>query len=291
VTVHSMTAYARTTQNNDHSQWTWEIKSVNHRYLECHIRLPEAYKAIEIELRNRLKKNLHRGKVDISLQVSAVDQAHTIQLNPSAIKHLFDSMALVNQLAPTGVAPLQLTLNDLLKWPGMTEVQNSQTTEQINEILESFEKALGVLKTERAREGEALKTAISERLPGIYSIAQSLSTSVPEMVQHQRDRLEQRIAELGTEFQPERLAQELILYAQKIDIAEEIDRIKTHVKEIEQMLTKGGCIGRRLDFLLQELNREANTVGSKAVHIQSSQSSVNLKVLIEQMREQTQNIE
>ncbi|WP_431483091.1 YicC/YloC family endoribonuclease [Pseudomonas solani] len=286
--VHSMTAFARVEQAGTHGTLSWELRSVNHRYLEPHLRLPESFRDLEGAVREALRQSLSRGKVECTLRFAEENAGKSLQVDRERAAQLVEAAeavaALVKQPAPLN--PLEI-----LAWPGVL-VADAADPQALNAAaLEVFAKALDELRNGRAREGADLARLLNERLDGILEEVEALRKLVPQMLTTQRQKILDRFGEMKAELDPQRLEQELVLLAQKSDVAEELDRLSTHVSEVRRVLKAGGAAGRRLDFLMQELNREANTLGSKAFDSRSTQAAVNLKVLIEQMREQVQNIE
>ncbi|MEG4316246.1 YicC/YloC family endoribonuclease [Pseudomonas sp. FIP_A4] len=286
--VHSMTAFARSELAGPHGTLSWEIRSVNHRYLEPHLRLPETFRDLEGAVREALRKGLSRGKVECTLRFAEDAGRGELQLDRERASQLIAAAesvaALIRQPAP--IDPLQV-----LGWPGVL-VGDAIDPQALNQsALQLFHDALAQLREGRQREGEELARLLDERLDGILVEVATLREQVPQMLAAQRQKVLDRCAEMQVELDPQRLEQEMVLLAQKSDVAEELDRLATHVGEVRRVLKAGGAAGRRLDFLMQELNREANTLGSKAFDPRSTQAAVNLKVLIEQMREQVQNIE
>jgi uncharacterized protein (TIGR00255 family) len=274
--ISSMTAFARTTRSGPHGDFTWELRSVNHRYLELSLRLPDALRGLEPRVRELASRELGRGKVDITLRHAAPAGATSLDIDEAALAALLAAAAQVRDRLGTHATPPDPL--DVLRWPGVVKSAESADQDAIDaEALHALHAAFGELKATRQREGERLATLIEERAAGVLELAQKIGTRMPAIRDAWRAKIRERIAALGTPVEPARLEQELVLAVQKGDIAEELDRIGIHVKEIRDCLAKGGAVGRRLDFLMQELGREANTVGSK--------------VLIEQMREQIQNIE
>ncbi|QCT98610.1 YicC family protein [Stutzerimonas degradans] len=286
--VHSMTAFARSELAGPHGTLSWEIRSVNHRYLEPHLRLPETFRDLEGAVREALRKGLSRGKVECTLRFAEDAGRGELQLDRERASQLIAAAesvaALIRQPAP--IDPLQV-----LGWPGVL-VGDAIDPQALNQsALQLFHDALAQLREGRQREGEELARLLDERLDGILVEVATLREQVPQMLAAQRQKVLDRCGEMQVELDPQRLEQEMVLLAQKSDVAEELDRLATHVGEVRRVLKTGGAAGRRLDFLMQELNREANTLGSKAFDPRSTQAAVNLKVLIEQMREQVQNIE
>ena len=286
--VHSMTAFARNEQATAHGTLSWELRSVNHRYLEPHLRLPEAFRDLECAVREALRQGLARGKVECTLRFAEESAGKPLQVDSERARQLITA---AEQVAALIKQPAPLNPLEVLAWPGVL-VADSADPQALNAAaLKLFDQALGELKAGRAREGAELAKLLNERLDSILDEVAALRELVPQMLAGQRQKIETRFAEMQAELDPQRLEQELVLLAQKSDVAEELDRLSTHVSEVRRVLKAGGAAGRRLDFLMQELNREANTLGSKAFDPRSTQAAVNLKVLIEQMREQVQNIE
>lgn len=286
--IHSMTAFARAELAGDHGTLSWEIRSVNHRYLEPHLRLPEAFRDLEGAVRDALRKGLSRGKVECTLRYAEDAAGRSMQVDESRAKTLIAAAEAVARLIerPAPINPL-----DVLAWPGVIVGDAADPQALGKAALQLFDTALAELKAGRQREGEELARLINDRLDAIAQETTTLRGLVPQMLAAQRQKMLDRCAEMRVELDPQRLEQELALLAQKSDVAEELDRLATHVSEVRRVLQSGGAAGRRLDFLMQELNREANTLGSKAIDTRSTQAAVTLKVLIEQMREQVQNIE
>ncbi len=287
--IRSMTAFARSEIRGDAGLIACEIRSVNHRFLEPGFRLPEALRDIEFPVRERLRQALTRGKVDVQCRYEAADASGgTIELDRELASQLVAAAAEIDHMT-RHASPLNAT--DILRLPGVIRSRETDTAALLTTALQSFEQALGQFIAMREREGVELARLIEERLGLMMAEVEKVRVRMPGILAHYRERLLGRLADIRSELNSERLEQEMILFAQKIDVTEEMDRLTTHVSEIRRVLKEGGAVGRRLDFLMQELNREANTLGSKSVSADSSLSSVELKVLIEQMREQIQNIE
>ncbi len=286
--THSMTAFARTELAATGGTLSWEIRSVNHRYLEPHLRLPDIFRELEFPVREALRKALSRGKVECTLRFAENDAARSLQINQLLAAEV---IAAARSLAAMIPEPAPLNPLEILAWPGV-QVTAAADQQQLNQqALELFRQALAQLKTGRTREGEELARIIRDKLDAVLEQVASLRALLPEMLASQRQKIAERCAELQISLDPERLEQEIALLAHKSDVAEELDRLTTHVAEVSRVLQEPGATGRQLDFLMQELNREANTLGSKAFDTRSTQAAVHLKVLIEQMREQVQNIE
>lgn len=287
--IRSMTAFARAETRTDFGLIACEIRSVNHRFLEPGFRLPDALREIEFPLRERLRQALTRGKVDVQLRYEAAEHhGGSLELDRDLAAQYVKAAEEIDQLS-RHAAPLNAT--DILRLPGVVRTRETDLAALQAEALKTFEMALAQFIAMREREGAELARLISERLVAMVAETEKVRVRMPAILAHYRERLLGRLVDIKAELNAERLEQEMILFAQKIDVAEEMDRLTAHVAEIRRVLGEAGPVGRRLDFLMQELNREANTLGSKSVSADSSQSSVELKVLIEQMREQIQNIE
>ena len=286
--IHSMTAFARAEQAGANGTLSWELRSVNHRYLEPHLRLPEAFRDLEGGVREALRNGLSRGKVECTLRFSDDNAGKALQVDLERAAQL---VAAAESIASLIKQPAALNPLEVLGWPGVL-VADAADPQALNKTaLALFTQALDELKQGRLREGAELAKLLNERLDSIAAEVVALRELVPQMLAAQRQKILDRCAEMQADLDPQRLEQELVMLAQKSDVAEELDRLVTHVSEVRRVLKSGGAAGRRLDFLMQELNREANTLGSKAFDTRSTQAAVNLKVLIEQMREQVQNIE
>ncbi|MDX1369710.1 YicC/YloC family endoribonuclease [Pseudomonas sp.] len=286
--IHSMTAFARAEQAGPNGTLSWELRSVNHRYLEPHLRLPDAFRDLEGAVREALRNGLSRGKVECTLRFAEESAGQPLQVDRERAAQL---VAAAESVASLIKHPAPLNPLEVLSWPGVL-VADAADPQALNKAAMSlFKQALEELKQSRSREGIELAKLLSDRLDSIDGEVAALRELVPQMLAMQRQKILDRSAELQVELDPQRLEQELVILAQKSDVAEELDRLSTHVSEVRRVLKSGGAAGRRLDFLMQELNREANTLGSKAFDTRSTQAAVNLKVLIEQMREQVQNIE
>ena len=287
--VHSMTAFSRQQVESEWGSLIWEIRSVNHRYLEPSVRLPESFRSLENPIRKELREKLNRGKVECQLrfQTLATKQIDW-QLNLELVSRLTKANSEINR--KTGGDYLLSSL-DILKWPGV--ISDQPLDEEIfnQEALKLFEKALDDLIVSRKREGESLRSMLLKRLESIQSIVDSIRSKMPLIITKQKENLLLRLEELKAEFEPTRLEQEIAMLAQKADVDEELDRLNSHLQEVKRVIDSDGQVGRRLDFLMQELNREANTLSSKSIVVETTQGAVELKVLIEQMREQIQNIE
>ena len=285
----SMTAFARQQSDHDFGTLIWEIRAVNHRYLEPTFRLPESLRHLEGTLREVLRQNVQRGKVEAQLKFIAATAAKaSITLNEDVMTQLKTSMAAIRSHFPSHAAPTEL---DILRWPGLVQERELDTKQIEEQTSALFSSTLKAFQQQRDREGAELQKLIEDRLAQISGIVATLRAELPKILTAQADRIKTQFAELQLQVEPQRLEQEIVLIAQKADIAEELDRLDTHVKEVQHTFKQKGQVGRRLDFLMQEFNREANTICSKAIVTATTFGAVELKVLIEQMREQIQNIE
>lgn len=286
--MHSMTAFARTDLQTDTGSFTWEIRSVNSRYLELHFRLPETLRAVESQVREVLRKSLHRGKVECSLKFTPQVLSQGMNVNETLVSQLNAAADHVHSIIGPGNA---LDALEILKWPGvlMQPALDSQAIEQ--DAMQAFEVTLTQLIEMREREGAALAQFISQRIDGIAEQVAKVKALLPQILQAQREALLNKLADLKQQVDPDRFEQEMVIVLQKADVDEELDRLDAHLDEVARILKHKGAVGRRLDFMMQELNREANTLSSKSISHLTTQIAVELKVLIEQMREQVQNIE
>lgn len=291
--IRSMTAFARVQESNEAGSITWELRSVNHRYLEPGIKLPDDFRHLEAEVRKQLSKYLTRGKVDLGLRYK-LDQPQQggICLNQDIVKSLREVEQQVLNIVHEGS---KLSVHDILAWPGVID-DVERDFSALNKIaLSSLVTALQQLQQGRETEGKALDELIRSRCAQISDIVAELRKHRPEMMTALREKwennLDDKLKQWRETANENRLEQELVMLAQKLDVDEELDRLDTHVTEVLNVLERDEAVGRRLDFLMQELNREANTLGSKSQDSLTTQLAVDLKVLIEQMREQVQNIE
>jgi uncharacterized protein (TIGR00255 family) len=285
----SMTAFARCDQGSPWGELAWELRTVNHRYLDISLRLPEVFRPLEPGIRDAAAKYLKRGKLDATLYFRPGEAgAGELALDETLLHQLVDLAHRVEVVAHN-VSGLRTA--DLLRWPGVVkgaEVDNEGLRQAAMDLLQ---KALEELMATRRREGAQIAELIRSRLDGAQTQVDTVRGVLPEITRNYRERLEERLAEIKEQVDPARLEQEIVLFAQRTDVAEELDRLEAHLQEVRRVVDGDGPVGRRLDFLMQELNREANTLGSKAADIRLTNASVELKVLIEQMREQIQNIE
>lgn len=284
----SMTAFERREIQGEWGRLSWELRSVNHRYLDIHPRLPEDLRQLETAVRERIGQRLGRGKVECTLRFEATAASGDVQLNWEYVDQILAATRELN-VRLHGAAPIPAT--DVLRLPGVLREQG-RDLEPVKEVaLSLLDEALDGFVETREREGGRLGAMIGERATQLQTLAGDIRARMPEINQRVRARLEQRLTELDQPADPHRLEQELIYIAQRMDVAEELDRLEAHVQEIQDVLQRQEPIGRRLDFLMQELNREANTLGSKSAALETTNTSVDMKVLIEQMREQIQNLE
>lgn len=286
--VFSMTAFARASSECPQGRFTWEIRSVNSRYLELHFRLPDAFRDLEPALRERLRQQLSRGKVECGLRFQPIQSSERLQVNSAMVHELVRAADEVHAIIGPGNA---MNVLEVLQWPGVLSSEDTDSKALQATALQAFDECLQQSKDARAREGAELATLIRQRLATMRSIIAAVQEQMPAALAAQRQQLADKLAALQVQADPQRLETELVLLAQKADIAEELDRLNTHLQEVERILQAGEPIGRRLDFMMQELNREANTLSSKSITTGITQAAVDLKVLIEQMREQVQNIE
>jgi len=283
-----MTAYARREVKGDWGTAVWEIRSVNQRYLETYLRMPEQFRGLEPVLRERFRKRLARGKVECNLRFEANQAASSeLTINEDLAQQVIKAAKWVKETAGEGnIGPFQV-----LNWPGVMEAPEQDLDAINKDLLAGFDAAITDFIAARASEGENMKALIVQRLDAISTEAEKVRQRMPEIISWQRERLTTRFEDAKVELDPSRIEQELVMMAQKSDVAEELDRLDSHVKETQKIMKKGGACGRRLDFMMQEFNREANTLASKSISTDITASAVELKVLIEQMREQIQNIE
>jgi len=285
--IHSMTGYARKEFKGQWGTAVWEIRSVNQRYLETYFRLPESFRSLESILRERLRQGLERGKIECNLRFESQANQGQLQINEAFAEQLIDNALWVIDRAGQG------TLNpvDILRWPGVMEGAEQDMDALNTELLAAFDTVFKEFIAARQAEGEKLKEVLELRLAAVATEAAKVGAQMPAILDWQRQRIIDRLADANIDLEPARVEQEIVLLAQKIDVAEELDRLNMHVTETRKILSKGGACGRRLDFMMQEFNRESNTLASKSINAEVTQSAVELKVLIEQMREQIQNVE
>ena len=286
--THSMTAFTRQEEQHPWGTLSWEIRSVNQRFLEPHFRLPDTLRELEPAIRDLQRKSLNRGKVESVLRFHPAQVSDSLSIDEQLVKQLANAAETISSHLnkPGSINPLQI-----MQWPGVLQNEEVDADQLKKAALELYKKGLKDLIDMRAREGEELANLINQRLDGIDAIVVQVRAALPGILERQRQLILDKLDSIKDDLDPARLEQEMVLVANKTDVAEELDRLETHVNEVRRTLKKKEPVGRRLDFLMQELNREANTLASKSIVTETTQCAVELKVLIEQMREQIQNIE
>lgn len=284
----SMTAYARITEEHNWGSISCELKSVNHRFLEVGFRMPESLREAETTLRDMARKKLGRGKIDCSVQITFNHSDASSELDLETAR---EHIKIVESISAEITQPGTISAIDIMKLPGVLKDSSIDIKQLSKAGIQAFDLALDQMLEGRSREGEKLANMIEQRLLGIEAQIALVREHLPEILEQQRNRLHEKLAELKDQLDEQRLEQEMVIISNRADVDEELDRLEAHVIEIRRVLGDQASIGRRLDFLMQELNREANTLGSKSISNITTQASVELKVLIEQMREQIQNIE
>ena len=279
--IHSMTGF----DLSEFDDLSWELRSVNHRYLELNFKLPEDCRHLEAALKIRAKAQLTRGKIDCTLRRTIATQSQ-LAVDQGLIQNLVTAIKTIEKVSKRAI---DINGLDLLKWPGVLASEQSRPDD--GDILARFDTALGRFSQTRAREGDATRLDILEKLAHLDTTLAALKQATPEIIQRAQARLTTRFEAWDLAADSERIHQEIVLLTSKADVGEEIERIDAHMAEVRRCLAKGGPVGRRLDFLMQELNREANTLSSKAIAVESTFGAVDMKVAIEQMREQIQNLE
>jgi uncharacterized protein (TIGR00255 family) len=288
--IRSMTGFARRERQGPWGTLTCELRTVNHRYLEVSLRLPEDLRGLEGDARQILSSNLRRGKVDAGLYLrSTVAATPALEINQPMVEQLLLRAAEVSaRLGDHVGAPSAF---DVLRWPGVVREAERDITPLAAEALELLKETSEQLNESRAREGARIREMLQTRCQALVEAVALVRARLPEVSARIRAKVSERIAQLGTQVDPERLEQELVLLAYKMDVEEELDRLGSHVTETMRVLDSTEPAGRRLDFLMQELNREANTLSSKSQDVETTRAAVDMKVLIEQLREQVQNVE
>ena len=285
----SMTGFAREDTETPFGTLSCELRTVNHRYLDVHFRLPEELRAKEIELRQRIGARLKRGKVDCSLHLRrSGGAAAKLEINKDMVRQLG---ARIDEIASLLPATQAVDPVDILRWPGVIEEPEIDTDPLLAAATDLLEHTLGALGQMRSSEGGRIAGMLEARCKDILLLATGVRERMPQVLKAVRTKQQERIDKLDVDADPARLETELALIAQKLDVDEELDRLESHISEIRSALQSNEPVGRRLDFLMQELNREANTLGSKSADAETTKAAVDLKVLIEQMREQIQNVE
>jgi len=287
--IQSMTAFARHESQGDWGSAVWELRSVNHRYLEASLRLPETLSVLEPLIRERLKARLQRGKIDIVLRYHAPNNEGRLAVNKEFVAQLIKARAEIAEQSALMLAPFNP--GDILSYPGVLQVAALDVVHLTTTLMAEFERVLEQFIAVRRREGAALQNFFAQRLTAIQAEIAKVKKCLPVVLVEQREKLLARFAETKLTLDSARLEQEMVLFAQKIDVTEELERLHAHLTEMQRVLSEEEAVGRRLDFLLQESNREVNTLGAKSVNMEITLAVVELKVLLEQLREQTQNIE
>jgi len=287
--IRSMTAFARQDTQEDWGTLTCEIRTVNHRYLEPSFRLPEALRELENSFREQLRKQLRRGKVDVAIRLQANESAtQGFEIDEEVANAVNEAANHINRMLDN---PAHISALDVLRWPGVLASTEQDFGPARKAAGELFERTVSELVTVREREGERLRPLFEDRLTTMGERVTEVRERMPELIRAQEEHLKNRFEQAKVELDPDRVAQEMVMLAQKSDVAEELDRLEAHITEVSDTLKSDDAIGRRLDFLMQELNREANTLSSKSIDARVTRAAVDLKVLIEQMREQVQNLE
>jgi uncharacterized protein (TIGR00255 family) len=288
--IRSMTGFARVDRQFEFGRLSWEMRSVNHRYLDFGLRLPEEFRPLEADIRKRLGQYLSRGKIEVALRFfeTAGATGSGLELNLPLAKELLNLHGEMSRLASADQQP---DISRMLKWPGLIEEKRPDPAPVQAAAMELLIEAAQELQAARGREGEQMANAIRERLAGVAVLTANIRAWLPEIRDALKQRMLDRIADLPQPLDPGRIEQEVVLLSQKIDVDEELDRLDAHVEEVYRVLDLSEPVGRRLDFLMQEFNRESNTLSSKSIDQRTTQAAVDLKVLIEQMREQVQNVE
>ena len=286
--IRSMTAFAAGERSTEWGVLSGELRAVNHRFLELGLRLPDELRAFEAQLRERVAARVSRGKLDLVLRLRSTGGGDALQVDEALLARLGD----LAQRLDTRFPRLQVQFTELLQFPGVVQARGVDADVLQREVLALLDGMLDDFVAAREREGGKLAQVIAGRADAIGKIAAEVRGLVPQIRVGQRQKLEARLHDLGTALDPGRLEQDLVIWLQKLDVDEELDRLDSHLAELRRILNGGkDAVGRRLDFLLQEFNREANTLGSKSVDARTSNAAVELKVLIDQIREQIQNIE
>ena len=287
--IASMTGFARREISGNWGALVCELRSVNHRFLESGCRRPDELRAAEGELRQRLAREIKRGKVDCSISYRRVQGAETaLEVDTAALERLLSSVRDISRSLPGNPT---VNVLDVLRWPGVLRDETDSGDELLKATHALFGNTIEELIAARAREGQRLRELLEQRCNGLEALVAHVRTRLPEVQARVRTRLDDRLAELKANVDQERLEQELAILLQRLDVDEELDRLAGHIVEIRRVIDGSEPAGRRLDFLMQELNREANTLSSKSQDLETTRSAVDMKVIIEQMREQVQNVE
>jgi len=287
--LRSMTGFARSERATTAGLLAWELRSVNHRYLEVSLRLPEELRALDGDIRRTIGAAARRGKVEATCYLRPVTAAgRELTLDDALLDRLVEhALSVRRRLGDAG----RIGAMDLLRWPGVVRDADRDTTPLGPAALALLAETLAAFSGSRAAEGERIAEMLSSRAGAVARLVDGIAARLPEVQSRIRAKMAERLAALGSDGNPERLEQEIAIIVQKMDVAEELDRLKSHVTELTNTLASGDAVGRKLDFLMQEFNREANTLSSKSQDVETTRSAVELKVLIEQMREQVQNVE
>lgn len=287
--IASMTGFAALSREFPIGSLSIELRTVNHRYLELHFRLDEIFRNLEPLLRETLQAKLTRGKVDCRIGLIARDEAaNRLEINSALVAELAAINNAVREIAPSS---REMSVGEILRWPGVLAAEKYSPDELRGACLELVSQALAELSASRVREGEKLTQILLDKVAQIERHVAEIAPKIPQLLQMYQNKLAAKLRDALAGTDEERIRQEIALYAQKIDVDEELSRLTTHLSEVRRVLKAGGGAGKRLDFLMQELHREANTLGSKSVAAETSHAALELKVIIEQMREQIQNIE
>lgn len=288
--IYSMTGFAVVNEESPVAAVNVELRSVNHRYLDIQMRIPDELRVLEPTIRELIVRNLTRGKIDCRVSYARTPSSEKpLQVNLGLLQQLVGLTQTIKTVLPDA---RNLSAADVLRWPGILNDENALLSDELQQIcLKLLERAIAELQATRAREGNQLKEMLMQRIIKMEELVKTILPRMPQLITAYQEKLGARLREVMASNDEERIKQEVALFATKIDIAEEVSRLQTHLIEARRILSQGGAAGKRLDFLMQELNREANTFGSKAVDSEATQIAMELKILIEQMREQIQNIE
>ena len=287
--LQSMTAFGQSVSRDALGEHRWEIRSVNHRHLDISIRLPPPLRAIESAVKSKVSSLVHRGKLEVSLKLATASEAsQRLVVDQPLLEQLLDAIAQINALP---ISTGKCDPVSLLQWPGLATIDTTADDKLVNLVLGSFDTALDDFLQSRKREGVQINSMLCSRADQLSVSIEQLRKQRPSVVQRQREKLMLKLDQLEVEHDTARLEEELVYIAQRLDIDEELDRLQSHLQELSLVLARDEPVGRRLDFLMQEFNREANTVASKSSDSDTTRASINMKVLIEQMREQIQNVE
>lgn len=287
--LQSMTAFGQSVAHDAHGEHSWEIRSINQRYLDVTIRLPQPLRDIESAVNTRISQRVHRGKVEVTLKLSSASEiGDRLVVDQHLLHQLVEAVSKIDAL-PISVGKCDPI--SLLQWPGLSSMESTADDGLMHTVINSLDVALDDFLQARQREGVQIARMLGSRMDQLAQLLEQLREHRPNVVQGQREKLLLKLGQLDVEHDTARLAQELVYVAQRLDIDEELDRIDSHLQELSLILLRDEPVGRRLDFLMQEFNREANTIASKSSDSQTTKASIDMKVLIEQMREQIQNVE